>query len=121
MHSTQSEATPGVPSVLAIVANHEKNLLAERDAAKQQAAGMIESAHNRAAALLEDEEAKLAAEVAALRQEASAARDAEREKILASNQAKWEQARQQALARVPEMAREIVAMTLPKGPGKAVS
>ena len=100
-------------SKLGAVLQHERDLRAQREAARREARSIVEQAHVDAARVVDDLNKSLSDETNALHVQAEAARVAERKQLMADAQARVEAERGHARTKVADAVREIVAMVLP--------
>ncbi len=108
---TTSENSNG--SILASVAKHEAELLAQSEASVTQARDIVEQAHGDARKHVQAEESRLADEVAVLRRDAEAARQKAFDDTVAAAEKRLEGVRSTAAARVSEMAKDTLGLFLP--------
>ncbi len=85
----------------------------ELNTTREEARQIVEAAHAEGAALLQDTNSKLDAEVATLRREAAQRRDAERDAIQKETAAKVEQIRTTSASMTSAVRDEIIARILP--------
>lgn len=102
-------------SILGDVAQHEKQLLAQLEAAKDEARRSVEKARADAQRQISDEGARIQTEVAAARASAESARMKTYESSVASAEQNLRGRREAAMARVVPTAKEVMEFFLPKG------
>ncbi|MBI2425476.1 MAG: hypothetical protein HYV27_21805 [Candidatus Hydrogenedentes bacterium] len=100
-------------SLLQKVAAHEINLLANRDEADQQARKVVDGAHEKAAALLQEAHNTLDAEIAARRRAAAAKRIEERQAIEAASKEKVARIRTESVGRLDGVRKALLSQIVP--------
>ena len=102
-------------SILGDVARHEKELLAKLDASRDDARKIVERARADAAKHISDESARVQSDIADLRTRADLKRTQAFESAVSAAEQSLVGRRQAAVARVPELARQVMDFFLPKG------
>lgn len=87
--------------------------MAELDSAREDARGIIDTAHAENAALLQETGAALDAELGEMRRNAARAREEERAAIEKASAAEVEQIRKQSAGRTDTVRKDIIARILP--------
>jgi len=100
-------------SLLENVAQHEKSLMADLDRAREEARQVIESAHAKGAAALQESNARLDAEIAALRRDAAQEREEVRTKIQREAAEQVEAIRRESAERTAAVREDLLARILP--------
>ena len=104
-------------SILPAIAKQEQELLARKRASEDEAQGIIEKARSDAREYHQEREAVSADEVARIRRESEEARLREFQAAVGAAEEKLVEVREAALQRVPETAKEVLALFLPKASG----
>lgn len=102
-------------SILPEVQRQEKELLAKRQAAQDEARRIVDQARNDAVKHIQDEEQRAIDEIAASRREADQARRHEYDAAVRSVEEQLRGRREAAMGRVSEMAQQVMDFFLPKG------
>ncbi len=102
-------------SILGDVARHERELLAKLDASQDESRKTVERARVEAAKHLSDEAARIQSEVSAARTRAELLRLQAFENAVSNAEQALRGRRDAAMARVPEMAKQVSEFFLPKG------
>ena len=105
-------------SALVQIAQHEKSLLDQIAASRNEAQQIVESARAEAAALDASELERLESDTAERRAKAAQDRDLTRSALLAEAEQENAKARTKAEGRVAQAAQEVVAMLMPRMTGK---
>lgn len=104
-------------SILPTIAKREQELLAQLRASEEEAQGIIEKARADARAYSQERETSLASEIASMRRESEETRLRKFQATVGAAEEKLAEVREAALLRVPEMAKEVLALFLPKASG----
>lgn len=102
-------------SILPSIARHEAELIAQLDAARQDAKGIVESARAEARRLLQEAETSLAEEVAAIRFERQEARQRAFDKTVRDAEERLAGVREEARRRAPAVAERVLELFMPCG------
>ncbi len=102
-------------SILSDVARHERDLLAKLEGARDEARKIVERARADAAKHISDEAARAEADAAKIRNDAARVREAEFASAVAAAESRLAGQRTAAMARVKDMAKDVLGMFLPKG------
>ncbi len=108
-------------SILPVIAKQERELLARIRSSEEEAQNIIEKARSDAREYRQEREAGLAEEVARIRRESEEVRLREFQATVSAAEEKLVEVREAALLRVPEMAKEALALFMPKASGGAQS
>ena len=109
----ETEKSPGAPSMLDSIADHEIQLLGQVEEARQEARDTVAKAREKAHALRDAARAELDAEIAALQEEARAAREEVRTGLLEEAQTRLDALRADARQRAQEVVDEVITLILP--------
>lgn len=112
-----SHTSNATESILPAIAKQERELLARVRASEEEAQDIIEKARADAREYRQEREASLANEVARIRRESEEARLREFQGTVSAAEDKLVEVREAAVLRVPEMAKEVLALFLPKVSG----
>ena len=104
-------------SILPAIAKQERELLARIRSSEEEAQSILEKTRADAREYRQEREASLADEVARIRREAEEVRLGEFQATVSAAEEKLVEVRETALLRVPEMAKEVLALFLPKASG----
>jgi len=104
-------------SIVASVASHEQDLLSKIDASSQEARDMVDQARADAQKNLQDAEAKLNDDVTSTRREREAARQKDFDTTVNAAEARLAGVRDEAAAKVDGLAKDVLAMLIPKTSG----
>ena len=99
--------------MLGAVVQHERELLSQLDDARAEARTVIDEAHLDAGRLEDEAQKSLSVEVAELQRAAEAAREQERQTLLAQAREKVEADRSQARSYMEAAVRDVVALVVP--------
>ena len=113
-----SDTSNVTESILPAIAKQEQELLERIHASEEEAQGIIEKARADAREYQQEQEAVLAAEMARLRRESEEVRLREFDATVGAAEAKLVEVREAALLRVPEMAKEVLTLFLPRASGE---
>lgn len=102
-------------SILSDVARHESELLAKLEGARDESRRTVERARADGSKFQSDETARADADASKIRNDAARAREDRFAAAVADAESKLEGRRASAMARVSEMANDVVKMFLPKG------
>lgn len=102
-------------SILGDVARHERDLLSKLDTSRDDARKIVERARADAAKHLSDEAARVQSETSEARTRAELLRMQKFEAAVAEAEQKLRGRREAAMARVPELARQVMGFFLPRG------
>ncbi len=102
-------------SILGDVARHEKDLLAKLESSRDEARKIVERARAEAAKHLSDEAAQAQAEISEARTRAELKRMQAFDSTVSAAGQKLSGRREAAMARVPEMAKQVSGLFLPSG------
>ena len=105
------------PSILASVASHEQELLAQLETSKTESREIIEQARANARIFVQESDSTLNDEMASIRRNKETARQAEFDVTVASADGRLESVRTDAAAKVDSVAKEVLALFLPKTGG----
>lgn len=108
----KSDITKG--SILGVVARHEQDLVARREAAEREAEENIGAARLQAVRTREERRQQMEQDTADMRRTAEAAREQWREAQRKAAQDELERRRAEAQRRTPDVIREVVALVLPR-------
>ena len=118
IESREPEPTHAAHSTaLAQVAHHEKQLMAQLEAARSEAEAMIVKARTEARAIADAEAEALAAELAERRARADAERETVRKAVVEEAESKARAECGRAMLRLDQAAERIAALVLPGGGG----
>ena len=104
-------------SILPGIAKQERKLLARIRSSEEEAQNIIEKARSDAREYRQEREAGLAQEVARIRRKSEEARQREFEATVSAAEEKLVEVREAALLRVPETAKEVLELFIPKVSG----
>jgi vacuolar-type H+-ATPase subunit H len=102
-------------SILSTVARHEAELIAQLDAARQDAKGIVESARAEARRLIQDADAKLAEEAAAIRLQRQEARQRTFDETVRAAEERLAGVREEARRRAPAVTERVLELFMPRG------
>lgn len=102
-------------SIVGSVAAHEKELLETLEASRVEARDIIDQARADTRQYLHEADTKLTEEMAAIRRDREATREAEFNKTVSAAEERLASVRDGASAQVDSMAQEVLALFLPKG------
>jgi hypothetical protein len=102
-------------SALPAIARHEKALIDQEQASRQEAKQLIDHARAEAFGIVEESSRATATEVAAIRREGEEARERDRQNYLAEFDRKLRAMREDAKTRASAAIDAVVALVLPKG------
>ena len=102
-------------SILSDVARHERDLLARLENARDESRRTIERARAEGSRIQSDESARADADASKIRNDAARTREATFAAAVSQAESKLEGKRAAAMARVTEMANDVLKMFLPKG------
>lgn len=105
------------PSILASVASHEQGLLTQLEASKSESREIIEQARANARTFLQENESLLNDEMATVRKNKDIARTTEFEVTVSGAEGRLESVRADAAAKADDVAKEVLALFLPKTGG----
>ncbi|MCL4215545.1 MAG: hypothetical protein KJ052_00845 [Candidatus Hydrogenedentes bacterium] len=109
----ETEKSPGAPSMLDSIAEHEIQLLGQIEKARQEARKTVARAHDKARAIRDAARASLAAEIAVMQEEARTAREAVRTALLEEAQTRLDELRAGADQRAQAVVDDVIALILP--------
>ena len=104
-------------SIVGSLADHEKSLLAERDASIDEAREIVEQAQAQAREHLQDEENRLNDDVAILRKKAEVAREERFQQTVDEALDKLSGVKESSMLKVPDVSQKVLALFLPKPSG----
>jgi F0F1-type ATP synthase membrane subunit b/b' len=104
-------------SIVGSLADHEKELLAKRDASIEEARELIEQAQAEARKHLQDEENRLNEDVAEKRKQAEAARQQKFQNTVDGALEKLSGVKSSAMSKVEPVSEEVLALFMPKPSG----
>lgn len=107
----------GSKSVVGSLADHEKDLLAKRDASVEEARNVVETAQADARKHLQDEENRLNEDVTDTRKKSEAARQQKFQNTVDDAQEKLSGVKTSAMANVPAVSKAVLALFMPKPSG----
>jgi vacuolar-type H+-ATPase subunit H len=105
------------PSILASVASHEQELLAQLEASKAESREIVEQARTNARTFLQESESEINDNLASIRRKKDIARTTEFEETVSSAEGRLESVRTAAGAKIDDVASEVLALFLPKTGG----
>lgn len=104
-------------SILSEVAQHERELLSQVEAAQESARQTVDSARGEARNHLQQSAAELLEQVAGLRREGESARQSQFEATVNVAEERLSGQRGSASDKVPQMTKDVLSLFLPKGTG----
>ena len=105
------------PSIVATVASHEQELLAQLEASKAEASQILDDARAQARKHHQDAEAALNEDIARERREREEAREQSFQATVAEADARLVDVREKAAGQVDAMAQEVLSLFIPKSTG----
>lgn len=104
-------------SIVATVASHEQELLAQIEASKVESGEIVEHARSQARKYLQDSETALNEEIAQVRRDREAVRVQAFDESVASVEARLVSVRESAAEKVDAMTQKVLSLFMPKSTG----